>query len=90
MFAEDFAPFFEDMADDATLDGVSVRVIFDNDYLVQDLGGNVSGSGPAATLTSASVPAIVVGKTLVHSAATYKVVESLPNGTGLTVLRLRT
>lgn len=90
MFAEDLAPFFEDMASDATLNGVAVRVLFDKDYQVQDLGGNVAASGPIATLPSASVPPLVTGMVLVHEAITYKVVEPMPDGTGITMLRLRT
>jgi hypothetical protein len=90
-FAEDFNAFFEagGFAVSATLGGVAVRGIFDGAYAVQDLGGEVAGSTPAFTLPSASVPANPVGLALVVGGATYKVVEPIPDGTGVTTLRLR-
>lgn len=90
-FTEDLAPFFStaEFAHSATLDGVAVTGIFDADYALQDVGGAVAASGPVFTLPSASVPASVVGKAFVHATITYKVVETLPDGTGVTTLRLR-
>jgi len=90
-FTEDFTPFFNtaEFADDATLNGVAVKGIFDADYALQDVGGNVASSGPVFMLASASVPALPVGKTLVHGTTTFKVVETMPDGTGVTMLRLR-
>ena len=90
-FTEDFTAFFnvQEFADNATLDGVAVRGIFDADYALQDVGGAVAASGPVFMLPSASVPALVVGKAFVHATITYKVVETLPDGTGVTTLRLR-
>lgn len=91
-FTEDFTPFFNvaEFATAATLDGVAVTGIFDADYALQDVGGAVAASGPVFMLPSSSVPALVAGKTFVHNAITYKVVETLPDGTGATLLRLRT
>ena len=90
MFVEDLTPFFEvnAFATTANLDGVAVVGIFDNSYLDQTLSG--SGSAPIFTLPTASVPANVVGKLLVVTGTTYKVVEPMPDGTGITILRLRT
>lgn len=90
MFVEDFTPFFEDLAVAATLAGLPVRGIFDNAYAMDDMGGGASASHPAFTLPSASVPTPVAGLSLVVNGTTYKVVEPMPDGTGLTVLRLRT
>lgn len=74
----------------ATLGGVAVVGIFDSEYLLQDMGGSMAASGPVFTLASAYVPANVTGLLLVVNGMTYKVVEPMPDGTGVTVLRLRT
>lgn len=75
---------------DATLNGLAVIGIFDNAYALQDVGGEVYASGPVFTLASSAVPANVAGATLVVGGIAYKVVEPMPDGTGVTVLRLRT
>jgi hypothetical protein len=73
----------------ATLDGEAVTGIFDNAYRLQDVGEMVGATAPAFTLADADVPSDVVGCELVYGATTYTVVEPMPDGTGLTVLRLR-
>jgi len=90
MFTEDLTAFFNaaEFATPATLGGAPVEGIFDNAYFDQDMGG--SGSAPAYTLPTSSVPANVVGMALVVGGTTYKVAEPMPNGTGVTALRLRT
>lgn len=89
---EDFTAFFSsaEFADPAVLGGVPVIGIFDNDYLLEDLGGGMAASGPIFTLASADVPASVAGLSLVVKGVAYKVVEPMPDGTGVTALRLRT
>lgn len=89
---EDFTVFFNaaEFASPATLAGVAVTGIFDKDYIDLDVGGSVAGSGPVFTLASGSVPANVAGAALVVGGVTYKVVEPMPDGTGVTMLRLRT
>jgi hypothetical protein len=47
-------------------------------------------SAPVLTLSSADVPPNVVGASVVVGAVTYKVVEPMPDGAGITMLRLRT
>jgi hypothetical protein len=91
-FAEDLSVFFKasEFASNATLAGVAVTGIFDKDYIDLDAGGSVAGSGPVFTLASSSVPANVAGAALVVGGVTYKVVEPMPDGTGVTLLRLRT
>jgi hypothetical protein len=89
-FAADIPAMTLDFGVNATLNGVAVRGIFDNDYVVQDMGGGVASSGPAFTLASSSVPSPVVGLVLVVNATSYKVVEAMPDGTGITRLQLRT
>ena len=76
------------MATSATLNGASVSGIFDNIYAEQEFGG--AASAPSYLLPTASVPASVVGMPLVCNGITYKVVETAPDGTGVTLLRLRT
>lgn len=73
---------------DMYLNGVLVGGIFSAPYLEQEMGG--SGSQPSVIVPDASVPAAVVGKPFVRDGITYKVVEAMPDGTGVTTLRLRT
>lgn len=91
-FAENLAAFFgtAEFAVDAMLDGVAVVGIFENAYEFEDMGGGVSASGPAFTLPSSAVPSSVIGLLLVIGATTYKVAEPMPDGSGVTKLRLRT
>lgn len=88
---EDFTAFMNpaDFASQVTLAGVPVVGIFDAEYLLVDLGSGIESSGPALTLPSANVPASVGGVAVLVNGKTYKVVESKPDGTGITVLRLR-
>lgn len=88
---EDFTAFFQtaDFAVNATLAGLPVVGIFDADYQLQDMAGGIMSSAPVLTLASANVPANVVGASVVVGGVTYKVVEPMPDGTGVTVLRLR-
>lgn len=74
----------------ATLAGVDVDGIFDNGFNEQALGLGMAASAPVFTLPSAAVPAQVIGLPLVIGAVIYKVVESMPDGTGITRLQLRT
>lgn len=92
---EDTAAFFNtaEFADTATLNSVAVRGIFDNDYGNASVGSaGMASSLPAFTLPSADVPAAPVGKTLVVTsgwgAGSFKVAESHPDGTGITLLLL--
>ena len=89
MFTEDLSVFFNvtEMATAATLNGVAVTGIYDNEYALQEFGG--SASSPSFLMASSAVPATPVGMALVIGATTYKVVETIPDGTGVTMLRLR-
>ena len=88
---ENIAAFFQlaDFAVNATLAGLPVRGIFDADYQLQDMASGIMSTAPVLTLASANVPANVVGASVVVGGVTYKVVEPMPDGTGVTVLRLR-
>ncbi len=92
MFTEDLTAFFapSEFASPATLGGAPVVGIFDNGFDEQALAMGMASSAPVFTLASAAVPAPVIGLSLVVGAVTYKVVESMPDGTGVTRLQLRT
>lgn len=92
---ENFGAFFStaEFADTATLDGVACTGIFDNGYDEAGVGQSGMSSGqPIFTVPSSVVPASPVGKVLVISTGlglgTYHIVESRPDGTGLTLLML--
>jgi hypothetical protein len=87
--AEDLSPFFAEFADEATLDGQSVRGIFDAAYHLREAGEDVGVTVPAFTLPSTEVPANPVGLALVVRSTAYAIVEPMPDGTGITVLRMR-
>ena len=91
-FVEDLSVFFKasEFADTASLAGLAVTGIFDRTYIDLDAGGSLAGNTPVFTLASSSVPANVAGAALVVGGVTYKVVEPMPDGTGVTMLRLRT
>lgn len=86
-FAETLTPFFADFGVDGTLAGQPVRVIFDAPA-DQMLGGGLIAQVPQVQIASASVPADAEGLALVIPAGSYTVREHLPDGTGLSVLRL--
>lgn len=73
----------------ATLAGLPVSGIFDAEYQLQDMATGIISNAPVLTLPSANVPSNVVGASVVIGAKTYKVVEPMPDGTGITMLRLR-
>lgn len=92
---EDFTTFFStaEFADNATLNGAGVSGIFDNGYDQASAGlSGMSSSQPMFTLPASSVPAGVVGKALAVltgvGVGNYQVVESHPDGTGMTILFL--
>jgi hypothetical protein len=87
-FTEPLAAFFDTdgFAVSATLAGVSVRGIFDNEYY--EPMNEVQGASPVFTLPTASASSAAHGQSLVIGATTYKVRGVEPDGTGVTRLRL--
>lgn len=79
------AAFFSDFAIDLTVNGVSVRGIFDNAY-GSAFGGMIDGSGPMVRLPSSVLAAR--GNPVVIASTQYVITSVEPDGTGLTVLRL--
>lgn len=86
MFVEDFTIYFADFGVDATLNAVPVRGIFD--AMPATSFNVVSGSAPAFSLASASVPADPRGLALVIGADSYTVREYTHDGSGLCTLKL--
>lgn len=91
---EDFAAFFNtgEFADAVTVNGVSVRAIFDGPYASLGQGEGMSSALPQLTMPSVDVPASVEGKPVVISTGAgignYRVAQAEPDGTGVTVLML--
>lgn len=77
--------FFSDFAIDITVNGVSVRGIFDNAF-GSAFGGMIDGSGPMVRLPSSVVASR--GNPVVIASKQYRITGIEPDGTGLTVLRL--
>jgi hypothetical protein len=69
----------------ATVGGVSVAALFDNEYAA---AFDIDGSGPALTVASASVPSAAQGDAVVVGGVSYTVAAIRPDGTGASVLRL--
>jgi hypothetical protein len=76
--------------------GETIDGIFDAAYLLIDAGSGIESSAPVLTLPDASIPAAMAtaleqgdAVTLAIGGVTYNVVEHKPDGTGLTLLRLR-
>ena len=86
-FTEDLTPFFRvaEFASSATLDGVSVTGIFDNQY-IDTLG--VASRQPMFTLPTADAAAATQASVLIVEGVTYRVRSIEPDGTGVTVLML--
>lgn len=89
MFAEDTALFFADFAVDGSLDGATVRGIFDAEYALAEVGtSGMAATAPVYTLPTAQVPAAPVGKLLLLPTGRWKIAEHQPDGTGMSLLLL--
>lgn len=88
-FTEDLSIFVSDFGDAGTLDGSSVRGIFDAPAVTPGLGDiTAAAAEPQFQLPTASVPAAAFGKTLVIPQGTFTVREHIPDGTGMSLLLL--
>lgn len=88
--AADLSTFLADFGQTATWNATSITVIFDNKYAtaMPDMGG-VMSSEPQALCRSTDVAAAAVGDSFTVNSVTYTISRIEPDGTGLTVLRLR-
>ena len=91
MFTEDFIAFMNtaEFATSATLDGVVVPAIFDAAFALGSVGAyGMASTQPSLTLSTAHVPALPIGKTVVVDAVSYLVAAHEPDGTGVSRLLL--
>lgn len=88
----DRAAFFADFGEDDTItvDGNPVNAQFDNVYVEVGLDGvTVESVGPVLLCRTIDVSAVVQGDAAVVNSVNYTVAEVQPDGTGMTLLRLR-
>lgn len=73
----------------ATVNGVHVAGIFDDEYQIGSLGpASMAATQPMLQLPTAGVPAQPVGKAAVIDGTTYTIVEHQPQSGGRSVLML--
>lgn len=87
MIAEDLSLFFSDFATTATIGGSSVSAIFDSEFLAAF--GLVETAAPMLTARSADVSGASVGDAVTVNSTSYKIASLEPDGTGITVVRLK-
>ena len=88
MFSEDISAFFQPK-DTATVDGLTVRAIFNNGYALGNVGMfGMASSQPTLTLASADVSTDPVGASVLVGAVAYLVAAHEPDGTGISRLLL--
>lgn len=85
-FVEDFSVYLADFGQDATLDGVTVRVIFDNAY--RDVFDGVATRVPMAGLPAAQTTSTSQASVFIVGGITYRVTSVQPDGTGWCTLML--
>ena len=85
MFIEDLSLFFStaEFADNAMLNGIPVRGIFDRKYAEAGAGMGMSSTVPAFILPTFDVPIDPIGKLLVINGITYAVAVHEPDGAGI-------
>lgn len=94
-FTEDLNVFFDDYGVSATYTALggsaeAIRVVFDNEFAAaQGLGiVGVDGATPQALCKTSDVSGATRGASLSIGGVAYKVTEVMPDGTGMTTLRL--
>jgi hypothetical protein len=83
---ESFSTFMKDFGIDVTINGSSVRGIFDNGFAA--IFG-MDSSTPSLTVAAADIPDVVQGNTVVIAAVRYTITDVQPDGTGITKLMLQ-
>ena len=83
-FTEDFTPFFEDFAVNATL-GAATKVIFDRAHL-ESLG--ISATQPLLVAKTSDVSSANKGTSITINGTAYTVMDNQPDGTGMSTLLL--
>ncbi len=82
---EDLSAFMTDFAVDCTVNGSSVRGIFDRTY--SDVLGMVNNQ-PQLMCIASDVPSVAAGQTVVVNSTNYTIAEVHPDGTGMVLLIL--
>lgn len=85
-FVEDFTCYLADFGQDATLDGVAVRVIFENAY--REVFDGMATRTPMASLPTSRTSATTQASVFITGGTTYRVTSVQPDGTGWTTLML--
>jgi hypothetical protein len=79
----------EALGEVVTIDGSSIHAVFDNDYLEALEGPGASVSEPTITARTVDLEGVERGSVVLVGNSTYRVREREPDGTGITLLRLR-
>ncbi len=87
-WVENIAPMFADFAVAATFSGGTKQAIFDNGY-AGAFAGMVPDTDPRLTCRTSDVSAVAVGDSVTVNAVAYTVCAIEPDGTGITILRLK-
>lgn len=82
---EDLGVFIDDFAQAATIDGETVYVILDKEYI--EVGG-VNTFAPMVTCLTADIPNAAEGTTVITGGVTYYVIGRQDDGLGMTQLVL--
>lgn len=90
-FVEDLTQFFKDFGVPATLVGapLPITVIFDRAY-VAALSSLVESTGPCCLAMDDDLAGVTHGTSMTIKSVAYKVAGIEPDGTGLSILHLRT
>lgn len=91
MIGDDLTPFFvagEFAGGADTLNGVPVVGIYDGAFVSSGSGLGMSDTRPVYTMPSSAVPADVIDLVLVANGASFTVVNTESDGTGVTMLIL--
>ena len=91
-FLKDFGVTDATFTDTSAGTTASVTAMLHIEYFEEEFGGEirVETSAPFANVRTSDVLNIVQGDTIAISGTTYTVVEVMPDGEGMTDLRLRT
>jgi hypothetical protein len=86
-FVEPLGVYFADIAKDATLNGIPIKVIYDDEY-VSGLGA-FEGRNPQVHVEESLVTNVKHGDILKIGSVNYGVREVQPDGNGMVILQLR-
>jgi hypothetical protein len=78
--------YFADFAKSATVNGVTINVIFDEGY--QQQLGIIEDQNPMITCKDTDVVGVTHGLAVVVNGRNFKIREVQPDGNGITVLQL--